>query len=87
MENNKNIVIQNIDGTTVNAELVTYLISEDKLHSYLVYSKGEKNVPSGDEVIYITRFVNDNGIYKVFGIESDNEWLEVQRLLKAIANV
>ena len=33
MENNKNIVIQNIDGTTVNAELVTYLISEDKLHS------------------------------------------------------
>ncbi len=86
MEENRKIVIQNSDGTAMEVELITYLISDDKLRSYLVYSKGEKNIPGDDEVIYITKFVNDNDVYKVFGIENDDEWSEVQKLLKAIAN-
>ncbi|MBQ6324065.1 MAG: DUF1292 domain-containing protein [Bacilli bacterium] len=86
MEENRKIVIQNSDGTAMEVELITYLISDDKLRSYLVYSKGEKNIPGDDEVIYITKFVNDNNVYKVFGIENDDEWSEVQKLLKAIAN-
>ena len=86
MEGNRKIVIQNSDGTAMEVELITYLISDDKLRSYLVYSKGEKNIPGDDEVIYITKFVNDNNVYKVFGIENEDEWSEVQKLLKAIAN-
>ena len=86
MEENEKIVIQNSDGTSMEAELITYLISDDKLRSYLVYSKGEKNGPEEDEVIYITKFVNDNGVYKIFGIANDDEWSEVQKLLKVIAN-
>ncbi len=86
MEENEKIVIQNSDGTSMEAELITYLISDDKLRSYLVYSKGEKNGPEEDEVIYITKYVNDNGVYKIFGIANDDEWSEVQKLLKVIAN-
>jgi len=86
MEKNRMIVIQNSDGTVMEVELVTYLISEDRLRSYVVYSKGEKSGQDEDEVIYITRFTNDNGTLKLLGISNDDEWSEVQKLLKEIAN-
>ena len=80
------IVIENNDGTTLEVEVVTYLISDDKTTNYLVYSKGEISGDEGDEVIYISRIVNKDGKIMIEEIKDDTEWSNVQLLLKKIAN-
>ena len=86
MEEKEMIVIENSDGSTAEVELVTYLVSEDNANKYVVYSKGEKNGDAGDEIIYISKIVSDNGVLKLNEITDDNEWILVQNLLKKIAN-
>ena len=86
MEEKEMITIQNPDNTTVDVELVTYLISEDKLNKYIVYSKGEKTGVNDDEIIYISKLTIDNGSLRISEITDDNEWLNVQSLLKKVAN-
>lgn len=86
MDNKEMVIIENSDGTKMEVELVTYLISDDNLKKYLVYSKGEKNGAELDEVIYISKVVKSGDILQLEEIADDNEWAEVQRLLKKIAN-
>ena len=43
MDDRKIIEIVDTNGIKTEAELVTYLISEDKLKCYVVYTKGEVN--------------------------------------------
>lgn len=86
MGDKKMIIIKNNDGTEMKLELVTYLISEDQLNTYLVYSKGEKSGAEEDEVIYISKIIEDGEVLKLEEIKDDNEWVEVQKLLKKIAN-
>lgn len=86
MKEKEKIVIKNSDGTTVDAELVTYLVSDDKKNTYLVYSKGEKVGPDNDEIIYISKLYSVDGRMKIKEITDDAEWLDVQKLLKRIAN-
>ena len=80
------VVIENNDGSTMEVELVTYLISEDQMNTYLVYSKGEKNGALEDEVIYISKIIEEGEILKLEEIVDEDEWTEVQKLLKKIAN-
>lgn len=86
MDTKEMILIQNSDGSTVEAELVTYLISEDNSKTYVVYSRGEKTGVESDEVIYISKVIQGGDVLKLQEIEDDNEWIEVQQLLKKIAN-
>ena len=83
---NNSIEIINPDGTLEKVELVTYLISEDNLNKYLVYTKGEKQGAEGDQVIYISKVLSDNGTLQLKEIVDDAEWANVQQLLKKIAN-
>ena len=75
------------NGSKQNVFVVTYLISEDQLRRYLVYTKNEKQGASGDKVIYISRVMIDEET-NVVSLESidDVGWSEVQHLLKKIAN-
>lgn len=82
----KRIKIMFSDGRSEEAELVTYLFSDDEQTNYVVYSKGEKNGAEGDEVIYISRIVNNGSSLLIEEITDDNEWSIVQTLLKRIAN-
>lgn len=86
MEEKEMVIVENSDGSTMEVELITYLISDDQVNTYLVYSKGEKNGVEEDEVIYIAKLIQDGKTLKIAGITDDNEWLEVQKLLKKIAN-
>lgn len=86
MEEKKMIIIENNDGSTMEVELVTYLISEDQMRTYLVYSKNEKTGVEEDEVIYISKIIQDGEVLKIEEIVDDNEWADVQKLLKKIAN-
>ena len=86
MEEKRMIAIQKSDGSTLDVELVTYLISDDNKNVYLVYSKGEKIGTENDEIIYISKLISNEGSLKINEITDDNEWLDVQRLLKKIAN-
>ena len=86
MDTKEMIYIQNSDGSKEEVELVTYLISDDNMKSYLVYSKGETTGVESDEVIYISRVVYSGDVIQLEEITDDTEWAEVQRLLKKIAN-
>jgi len=86
MDTKEMVVIQNADGSKAEVELVTYLISEDNMKTYLVYSKGEKTGVESDEVIYISRIVQEGEVLKLAEIVDDAEWTDVQKLLKKIAN-
>lgn len=80
------IEIINVDNSVEKVEVVTYLVSEDKLHKYLVYTKGEVQGSEGDQIIYISKILSDNGTLKLEEIVDDSEWTSVQHLLKKIAN-
>ena len=82
----KKAVIENKDGTTIEVEVITYLISEDQQNHYIVYSKGEKSGNEGDEVIYISKIVSNSGTLIIEEIKDEVEWNNVQLLLKKIAN-
>ena len=86
MEDKEMIKIQNGDGTTAEVELVTYLISDDNINKYLVYSKGEKTGADSDEIIYISKILSDDNQLKISDISEDSEWADVLKLLKKIAN-
>ncbi|MBR6137915.1 MAG: DUF1292 domain-containing protein [Bacilli bacterium] len=80
------ITIENSDGTTMEVELVTYLMSEDQQINYIVYSKGEVSGNEGDEIIYISRLARNGDALYLEEIQDDIEWSNVQSLLKKIAN-
>ena len=82
----KSIVIENSDGTSMEATLVTYLMSEDGQTNYIVYSKGEVSGNEGDEIIYISKLARNGRNLYVEEIQDDSEWANVQMLLKKIAN-
>ena len=82
----KMIKIENSDGTTLDVELITYLISENQQINYVVYSKGEVSGNEGDEIIYISRIARNGDALYVEEIQDDIEWTNVQSLLKKIAN-
>lgn len=86
MDNQNKIVIKNADGSTLEVKLVTYLVSEDNSAAYLVFSKGEISGAEEDEIVYISR-ININGDkLELVDITDDNEWGNVQKLLKQVAN-
>ena len=85
MEDRK-VIIQDSDGVKTEVELVTYLINDSNKKTYLVYSKGEKTGAEDDEIIYVSRIVREDNIIYLEEITDDNEWIEVQNLLKKIAN-
>ncbi len=80
------IDVINTDGSREQVELVTYLVSDDKLRKYVVYTKGEIQGNEGDQVIYISKLFETNGKAMIEEITDDNEWSDVLNLLKRIAN-
>lgn len=81
-----NIEITNPAGEIEKVELVTYLVSDDGLNTYVVYTKGEVQGTEGDRVIYISKVVSDSGTLVLQEITDETEWSNVQVLLKKIAN-
>ncbi len=85
-EEKRMITIKNSNGENNTVELITYLISDDNMTSYMVYSKGEKVGAEDDEIIYVSKMQKEGNLVKLNPIESDEEWQSVQKLLKQIAN-
>ena len=86
MIDNEYITIKHEDGNTEVVQVVTYLVSEDGLRNYIVYFKDEVQGVDNDHVIYISKLIDNNGLLNVEEITEDSEWIEVQTLLKKIAN-
>jgi hypothetical protein len=82
----KMVTIDYGDGKLEEVELVTYLLSDDQINNYIVYSKGEKSGTEGDEVIYVSKVKKDGGSNLIEEIKDENEWSNVQNSLKKIAN-
>ncbi len=80
------VKIVDLDGNEQEVELVTYLISDDDVNTYIVYSKGETQGAEQDRIIYISKLFKEDDSLKVSEITDDEEWANVQQLLKKIAN-
>lgn len=88
MDNKKEMVeLIDIDGLSSEVEVITYLNSEDDKRQYIVYTKGEVQEETGNQVIYIAKIIKEDNIFKLEEITDDVEWVDVQHLLKKIANV
>lgn len=87
MDSGRAIEIIDTEGNKNDVFLVTYLVSDDNLKHYIVYTKNEVIGTEGDQIIYISRLFKDSEGLKIQEIVDDGEWNEVQRLLKKIANV
>lgn len=85
-EEKKMVTIQNPDGSLMDAEVVTYLISDDQINKYLVYTKGELSGSENDVVIYVSKIIKKDSVLTLEEITDDKEWSNVQTLLKRIAN-
>ena len=85
MDEKETIIIENQDGESYETELVTYLVSKDKENVYIVYTNNEVE-ENGDQVIYVSKVVAKDNTVKIEEILDDSEWLDVQELLKEIAN-
>ena len=86
MNNKEMAELIDIDGLSTEIEVVTYLNSEDDKRQYVVYTKGEIQEQTGNQVIYIARIVKDCEKLNLAEITEDAEWIDVQHLLKQIAN-
>ncbi len=86
MDNKEMAELIDIDGLSHDIELVTFLNSDDDKRQYVVYSKGEVQQETGNQVIYIAKLLPDGNEFKLEEITDDIEWVDVQRLLKQIAN-
>lgn len=73
------------DGREETVNIVTYLNSKDNMNQYLVYTKNEKQ-PNGDIIIYISKLMEENGQKQIIEISDKEEWKNVQKLLREIAN-
>ncbi len=82
---NDKIIIINKNNEEEEVELVTYLNTRDNMNQYIVYTKQEKQ-SNGDIVIYISKLIEENGQKKIIEINDEEEWKNVQSLLKEIAN-
>ena len=80
------VKIIDLDGNEQEVELVTYLISDDDVNTYIVYSKGETQGAEQDRIIYISKLFKEDDSLKISEITDDEEWANVQQLLKTIAN-
>lgn len=81
-------IVELVDSSEskTSIEVVTYLTSLDKTKNYVVYTKGEVRGEARNHVIYISRIQKSGDNYEIDEITSDDEWADVQRLLKRIAN-
>ena len=86
MEEREYVTIRHQDGNVEDVLVVTYLVSDDSLKNYLVYSKGESQGLDNDQVIYISIIIENRELLYLEEIKEDEEWQEVQHLLKKIAN-
>ena len=86
MDNKEMAELIDIDGLSHDIELVTFLNSDDDKRQYVVYSKGEVQQETGNQVIYIAKLLPDGNEFKLEEITDDIEWVDVQRSLKQIAN-
>ncbi len=86
MDNKEMAELIDIDGLSSDVEIVTYLNSEDKKRQYVVYTKEEIQEQTGNQVIYIAKLIPEGNIFKLEEITDDLEWIDVQHLLKVIAN-
>ena len=86
MDNKEMAELIDIDGLSSDVEIVTYLNTEDNKRQYVVYTKEEIQEQTGNQVIYIAKIIPEGNVLRLEEITDDLEWIDVQHLLKAIAN-
>ena len=86
MENTELIEVVNQNGDRFNINLITYLTIDDGLKHYIVYSKNEDYGIEKDKIIYVSKLLLEDGVISISEIIDDVEWVDVQKLLRRIAN-
>ena len=81
---NTMVEIQKADGTIENVTLVTYLISNDGLSQYIIYTKNETD-DKGLVTVYVSSVDRSSGETKLYGINDDDEWNKIKDVLRELS--
>lgn len=81
---NKIMTIQNSDGTTEDVEVILAFEFKDTKLEYVIYTKNEKDF-EGNVTVYVSYVDRSSGEPKLVGIEDEEEWKKVRKVLYELA--
>jgi uncharacterized protein YrzB (UPF0473 family) len=80
MENKRLIKLTNIDGSTLEAEVLLFFKMGNK--DYIIYTLNESN--NDMMMAYASNLISNNGKYQLVNIENEAEWKAVKAIMKDI---
>ncbi len=84
MKDKKILTINKADGTKEDVEEVISFQFNDTKKEYVVYTKNEID-ENGNVTIYVTEIIKDATGNKFVGVSSDEEWVKIKEVLRALA--
>ena len=70
------------DGKKIEATLVMTFHDSGNNISYVVYTDGTKD-DTGELELYASRYVEENGVFKISPIQNEYEWNLIDNMLEA----
>lgn len=77
--------ILNKDEKEIKCEIVFTFRDDNNDNNYIVYTDGTKN-DLGEEEIYASRYILENGNYILKDIENDYEWNLIDNMIESRFN-
>lgn len=72
------------DGTTDQVEILLSFEFNDNKKEYVVYTKNETD-ENGNVTIYVSSVIRGDGMPKLGGVESDEEWSRIKNVLRELS--
>ena len=72
------------DGTTDQVEILLSFEFNDNKKEYVVYTKNETD-ENGNITIYVSSVTRGDGMPKLGGVESDEEWSRIKNVLRELS--
>ena len=81
----ENIKIVDTTGVELEVEFVSIIEDKEGDGNYLIYTRGETQ-KSGNKILYISKLVMGKKGYTLENIESEEEWLNVKKIMSQIVS-
>lgn len=84
MEDKRVISVISENGNEESVEVVTAFKLNDTNQDYIVYTQNEKD-ENNNITVYVSKIIEEDGVSKLAGIESDEEWTRIKSVLRELS--
>ena len=84
MEDKRVISVISENGNEESVEVVTAFKLNDTNQDYIVYTQNEKD-DNNNITVYVSKIIEEDGVSKLAGIESDEEWTRIKSVLRELS--